>query len=286
MKMTISNSKLMACTKPSPVMTYALIYFAPLLFPGPLGLRSSAELILRVYGYAVSRITHDQIPTGLIWNIRDVTIKVPLRLDNKDFVAWLQDLLNARRATSPPPLVLNDHCQICEYQARCRKQATNEGNLSLLNGMTVNEIAKYNAKGLFTVHQLSYTFRSRRKPKRARPTLGPHYFSLQAQALREKKVFIHGTIDFKLDDPRIYFDIEGTPDAESDYLIGASLWIMVKRSLFHSGREVKTRGARYSLTSSPISLESHGISLFTSAATRHPLCGGQGFCCKGSFVRL
>ena len=131
-------------------------------------------------------------------------------------------LLSARRETSPPPLLLNDHCQICEFQQRCRKQAIDESNLSLLKGMTVNEIAKYNARGLFTVTQLSYTFRSRRRPKRARAAPSPHYFSLQAQALREKKIFIHGAMNFKIGEPRVYFDIEGTPETRSNYLIGAS----------------------------------------------------------------
>jgi predicted RecB family nuclease len=216
--------------------TYSL---RPITFSGSARIEKQNRLVLRVYGYAVSRITHRQIPTGLVWNIRDVATKVPLRLDGKEFATWLQDLLNARRATSPPPLVLNDHCQICEYQERCRKQATDEGNLSLLKGMTVNEIAKYNAKGLFTINQLSYTFRSRRKPKRARPTHGPHYFSLQAQALREKKVFIYGAIGFKAEEPRIYFDIEGTPDAKSDYLIGALVVDHGKEEFvsFWTGRE-------------------------------------------------
>jgi len=118
-------------------------------------------------------------------------------------------------------LFLNDHCQICEFQTHCRKRALDEGNLSLLKGMTPNEVAKYNAKGLFTINQISYTFRARRKPKRARPKMGPHYFSLQAQALREKKIFVHGSVDFKINAPRIYFDIEGNPDSGIDYLIGA-----------------------------------------------------------------
>jgi predicted RecB family nuclease len=142
-------------------------------------------------------------------------------LDRKDFSLWIDHLLAARRSTSPPPLFLNDHCSICEFQGRCRQQALDEGNLSLLKGMTINEIAKYNAKGLFTVHQISYTFRARRKPKRARGVAGPHYFSLQAQALREKKIFINGSVNFKIKTPRVYFDIEGTPDSGVDYLIGA-----------------------------------------------------------------
>ena len=195
--------------------------FRPIIFSGSIKNEAQQRHILRIYGYAVSKISGRQIHDGLIWNTREGKTKVSLRIDGDEFAIWLQKLLSARRATSPPPLLLNDHCQICEFQQRCRKQAIDESNLSLLKGMTVNEIAKYNAKGLFTVNQLSYTFRSRRKPKRARAITGPHYFSLQAQALREKKIFIHGALNFKIGKPRVYFDIEGTPETRSHYLIGA-----------------------------------------------------------------
>jgi predicted RecB family nuclease len=195
--------------------------FQPILFSGSIRTHKQQKTILRAYGYALSTILARQVLVGLVWNAHDRTTKVPLGLDRKDFSIWIDHLLAARRSTSPPPLFLNDHCPICEFQGRCRQQALDEGNLSLLNGMTLNEIAKYNAKGLFTVHQISYTFRARRKPKRARGVTGPHYFSLQAQALREKKIFIHGSVNFKIGAPRVYFDIEGSLESRVDYLIGA-----------------------------------------------------------------
>lgn len=195
--------------------------FHPILFSDSIRTDKQQKAILRVYGYALSSILARQVLVGLVWNAHDCTTRVPLGFDRKDFSLWIDRLLAARRATSPPPLFLNDHCPICEFQERCRQQALDEGNLSLLKGMTLNEIAKYNAKGLFTVHQISYTFRSRRKPKRARGVAGPHYFSLQAQALRENTIFIHGSVNFTIGAPRIYFDIEGTPESRTDYLIGA-----------------------------------------------------------------
>ena len=36
---------------------------------------------------------------------------------------------------SPPDLVLNRHCGQCEFQARCRKQAMEKDELSLLSGI-------------------------------------------------------------------------------------------------------------------------------------------------------
>jgi predicted RecB family nuclease len=182
--------------------------FHPILFSGSARPDKQQKTILRAYGYALSTILAQQVQVGFVWN-DDCTTRVPLGLDRKGFSLWIDHLLAVRRSTSPPPLFLNEHYSICEFQGRCRQQALDEGNLSLLKGMTLNEIAKYNAKGLFTVHQISYTFRARRKPKRAKGVAGPHYFSLQAQALRENKIFIHGTVNFKCGTPRVYFDIEG-----------------------------------------------------------------------------
>src|ERR1019366_9020530 len=65
--------------------------------------------------------------------------------------------------TSPPPLVLNKHCPNCLYSARCRQIAEEADDLSLLARMSDKERQRYHRKGIFTVTQLSYTFRHRRR---------------------------------------------------------------------------------------------------------------------------
>ena len=69
----------------------------------------------------------------------------------------------------PPLLVLNQHCAACEFQARCHQIAVEKDDLSLLSGMTAKEMKQQHSKGIFSVTQLSYTFRARRKPKRLPP---------------------------------------------------------------------------------------------------------------------
>jgi predicted RecB family nuclease len=71
-----------------------------------------------------------------------------------------------QESPSPPPLILNKHCAECAFQARCRQVAVEKDELSLLSGMTEKERKKQHDKGIFTITQLSYTFRPRRKPKR------------------------------------------------------------------------------------------------------------------------
>ena len=66
---------------------------------------------------------------------------------------------------SPPDPVLIQHCKECPFEADCRKKVTEKDDLSLLDGLGTTDRAKLNAKGIFTVTQLAYTFRPRRRPK-------------------------------------------------------------------------------------------------------------------------
>jgi predicted RecB family nuclease len=119
-----------------------------------------------------------------------------------------------------PALRLNDHCQICEYRQQCHAQAVKEDNISLLRRISDLEISRLRSKGIFTVNQLSYTFRSRRTAKRAKVPSNPHHFALQALAIREGKVFVHGSPTLRCPGTRVYLDIEGTPNTRYNYLIG------------------------------------------------------------------
>jgi predicted RecB family nuclease len=94
-----------------------------------------------------------------------------------------------------------------------------EDNLTLLRGMTLKEMTRHNSKGIFSVKQLSYTFRSRQPAKRQKQQFH-HNFALQALALRENKVHVHGTPILTLPPTRVYLDIEGLPDRGFYYLIG------------------------------------------------------------------
>lgn len=134
---------------------------------------------------------------------------------------------------TPPDLVLNRHCTECEFRNRCRQKAMETDDLSLLSGMSAKERARHRSKGIFTVTQLSYTFRPRRTPKRAKNPARPHHFALQALAIRESTAYIHGTPELPECKSRVYLDIEGLPDRGFYYLIGA-LIVTEERETFHS----------------------------------------------------
>ena len=139
-------------------------------------------------------------------------IKLPLKI--------LQNWCNIPPST-PPSLVLNKHCPSCQFRQICREQAEKENNLSLLDRITTKAIHKYNKRGIFTVQQLSYLFKPRRKRKTSKDSeLIKHSLELQALAIREQKTYIQEISKPSPQPIELFLDIEGIPDQRFYYLIG------------------------------------------------------------------
>jgi hypothetical protein len=130
---------------------------------------------------------------------------------------WVAD-----SATKPPALILNKHCPYCQYQNVCKSQAKKDDNLSLLDGMSTPKIInKYEKKGIFTVNQLSYTFRPRRhkiQDGNLRPAIQKP--ELRALAIRENKIYLQEIPKLTRQPVELYLDIEGIPDQQFNYLLG------------------------------------------------------------------
>jgi predicted RecB family nuclease len=120
----------------------------------------------------------------------------------------------------PPNLVLNRHCGQCEFQNRCLAEAKEKDDLSLLSEMSEEDRKKLHGKGIFTVNQLSYTFRPRRRSRESRGKQEKHHHSLRALAIRENKIHAVGIPALKLEGTRVFIDVEGIPDRDFYYLIG------------------------------------------------------------------
>ena len=113
-----------------------------------------------------------------------------------------------------------DHCHVCEFRQRCRKQAEEADDISLLSGLGEKELKRYNRKGIFTLTQLAHTFRPRRKGKRAAQKEHNRQHALQALAIRDKRIYVFGTPEMPRGKVRLYLDIERVLDEGSVYLIG------------------------------------------------------------------
>ena len=131
----------------------------------------------------------------------------------------LQEILALQPGT-PPRLMLNSHCPLCEFRQRCQAEARAKDDLSLSRRLSATEITNYNKRGICTVTQLSCTFRppKRRKTSPHKPPL--HQPALQALALRDQKIYVHGAPQLPVCSTRIYLDLEGDPDRQFIYLLG------------------------------------------------------------------
>ena len=98
-----------------------------------------------------------------------------------------------------------------------------EDNLSLLRGISEKEIKKWARQGIFTVTQLSCTYRARKPRKGAEKKDPRHSFALKALAVRDNLIYVVKKAVVPAAGVRLYLDVEGIPDSGFYYLIGLSV---------------------------------------------------------------
>jgi predicted RecB family nuclease len=150
-------------------------------------------------------------------NHRVIRIELASLLENTKTV--VDKITTQQKNPTPPQLILNKHCTECEFQPQCRQIAMEKDDLSLLSGMTERERKRQHNKGIFSVTQLSYTFRARRRPKRL-TTKPKKSLALKALTIREHKIYITGNPKLNLLGNPVFLDVEGIPDQNFCYLIG------------------------------------------------------------------
>jgi predicted RecB family nuclease len=196
-------------------------HYVPILFYEGRKIRNEQRLLLELHGHILARVQGRQPTYGVVWHGKECKgTKVRLTHDTRKAEQAIRELMSQATGETAPKLLLNDHCQVCEFRQQCHAQAVQEDNLSLLLGMEEKQVAAYNRKGFFTVTQLSHTFRYRKPRKRAKEHTFPHYYSLQARTIRTGVVHVHGTPSFPPATTRVYLDVEGVPDRDFYYLIG------------------------------------------------------------------
>jgi predicted RecB family nuclease len=94
---------------------------------------------------------------------RTKTVKISDHLPKTRQIA--EEIASTCFSNEAPPLVLNEHCPICDFQSRCRALAVERDHLSLLGTMSAKERIKCQEKGISTVTHLSYGYRPRRRKR-------------------------------------------------------------------------------------------------------------------------
>ena len=147
--------------KPDQFIPVRFVFANKLTKRDKLALAFDSLVLSEAYKY---EINHGKIIFGD--NFTKSKVKIPLLYRE---VRKINGKINTLIASnSPPEIVLNRHCTQCDFQHMCRKKAIEKDDLSLLAGMTEKERKRYNSKGIFTITQLSHTFRPRRRSKRQR----------------------------------------------------------------------------------------------------------------------
>jgi predicted RecB family nuclease len=199
-------------------------HYLPVLFQEGRQVKKGQKLLLEVYGMILASLQGRPPVHGIIWHGPECkATRVKLNPDHRQAEQVLRGLKDMVTCASPPRLLLNEHCQVCEFRQRCREQAVQEDNITLLRGMGEKEVSRYARKGISTVTQLSCTFRLRKRGKRVKTQQWPHYFALQALAVKEKKIYVLGTPKLPDSPVRMYLDCEGDPERGFVYLIGLTI---------------------------------------------------------------
>jgi predicted RecB family nuclease len=210
------------------------IQFIPIRFIYTNKISKDDKILLAFDAVVLSEVLGREVSLGKIIHGEDhVTLKVKISARLCEVQKRIEKIAALVSSPSPPDLVLNRHCAECEFRDGCSQKAIETDDLSLLSAMTEKERSRHRSKGIFTVNQLSYTFRPRKTPKRAKNPDKPHYVALQALSIRENTVYIHGDPQLPASKCNIFLDIEGLPDSDFYYLIGA-LFVINGQETFHS----------------------------------------------------
>jgi predicted RecB family nuclease len=199
------------------------VQFIPYRFKFANKLAKDDKLSLAFDAFVLPEAVGCEVSHGkIIHGDNHATLNVKISSLASEVQKRIKDITVLLANNSPPDLVLNRHCGQCDFQARCRKQATEKDELSLLSGMSDKERKKLHGKGIFTITQLSYTFRPRRR-RESRGKKERFHHSLRALAIREKKLHAVDLPNQILDGTPVYLDVEGLPDRNFYYLIGVRI---------------------------------------------------------------
>lgn len=198
--------------------------YEPTIVVGSHTIKKEHRLELFFVSYVLERVQEKRPVTGYVVGVDGKSHRVKLENGSKTLIPFLEPLQEwvAEETPEPPSLILNKNCLACQFRDLCREKAIQEDNLSLLDGIsTQRAINKYEKKGLFTVKQLSYTFKPRKRRKRAKnPPPVIHKPELQALAIREQKIYLQELPELTRQPVELFLDIEGIPDQQFYYLIG------------------------------------------------------------------
>lgn len=199
--------------------------YEPTVFAGTNKISREHKLEVFYLCYILSQVQGELPNSGTIVGADHKSRKIRLKDSTRTIVVLLEQIrrMGSLVPSESPPLILNKHCIYCQFISLCEARAIEEDNLSLLDRIsTLKAIQKYQKKGIFTIKQLSYLYRPRKRRTLSIRSSIRHSVELQAMAIRDDKIYLHVAPDLEhtLTRMRMYLDIEGVPDRDFYYLFG------------------------------------------------------------------
>ena len=192
-------------------------YSIPILISPFEKAQKTDKLFLSLQAYYIKQHFNLKIEKAeIIFGAQQKKTKILLNKFTKEIKKLVETVEQIANLEVAPVFYKNVHCQLCGFYQICDEKLKERDDLSLLGNLKPKEIEQKNNRGIFSVKQLSYTFRPKKNPYRKRKYLP----ELKALAIREQKVFIQKLPDLKRKETEIFFDIEGIPDRDFYYLIG------------------------------------------------------------------
>jgi predicted RecB family nuclease len=192
---------------------------------------ASDKFMVAYDALALSEIWHDTPPIGQILHGEGLIITRFSLVGPLNQVRRVLRSISDRFTKDIPSPILKKHCLECEFQSRCRRLAVEKDDLSLLGNFSEKERKKQHDKGVFTVTQLSYMFKPRRRSsKKVVTKFEP---SLRALAIRKNQIHVVGSPALTKSGTSVYFDVEGDTDRNFYYLIGLRI-LSAESHVYHS----------------------------------------------------
>ena len=197
-------------------------FYKPTRIIGTYKIEREDMLLLALAAYALGILQRHFPTTGTIICFAGKKHEVQLKEHYKQLKILLTTIRKWLSIPSPDiaPVMLNEHCPHCYYEQSCRAIAETKNDLTLLDRMSPRVARNYQKKGIFTIEQLSFLFRPRRRKKPAVNQPAIHKLELQALAIRSHKIYVHIIPSIERQSTELFLDIEGIPDQDSYYLIG------------------------------------------------------------------
>nr|MBU1329024.1 hypothetical protein [Candidatus Omnitrophota bacterium] len=162
--LTFRDLKADSCVlyKTNQVSSFGNFSYTPTIIVGTHQITKEQKLALLFVGYVLGKMQKQLPLSGTIVGADSQTHKVDL--DSAD--RTLEPIVDTLRRwadgsqSTPPQIILNKHCSLCQFQKGCLDQAEKDDNLSLLDRITTKKIRQYQKKAF--LQSLSFPIFSNR----------------------------------------------------------------------------------------------------------------------------